>query len=344
MEGIRKGPRDETRKATGGGICVSRHQPRTEATPQDVWCSPGGIPLSSAHRLRLLNEIKDGWIDDFIVTAAMNMLKVEHPHMGGLRPSSDFYGQERANRSERLLQLVRLRGKIFEHGYVRPDKRQAQILYTGRSHWVLISNYHDQAENVVYVYDSFEQPTPEFLLEKIAAVFRFSDVSKFRVIWPMVDQQKNNKDCGIFAIAFLVALCQQNDPTGLKLESSEVLREHVIRCYESGTFSSADPFPTRLRTLQPTFFPMKVSKLVRHGFRIAKRNLILRERAVSVICFCRMPPGKARNDRTVICQSIPCMTKRFHERCIVCIDDTYRECDFKRWTCAPCRALHEPGS
>lgn len=38
----------------------------------------------------------------------------------------------------------------------------------------------------------------------------------------MVDQQKNNKDCGIFAIAFLVALCHQKDPTGLKLESSEV--------------------------------------------------------------------------------------------------------------------------
>ena len=250
---------------------------------------------------------------------------------------------------------------------MHPEERQAQILYTGRSHWVLISNYHGEAENIVYVYDSYEQPTPDFLLQKIAAVFRFSDVSKFRVVWPMVDQQKNNKDCGIFAIAFLVALCNQSDPTGWKLDSSKVisymivriipfyymmtsiifttsvpfqrLRDHVIRCYESGTFSLTDPFPTRPGTssLQPSLFPVKLSKLVRHTFRMMKRNLILRERSISVVCFCRMPPGRGRNDRTVICQSILCVTKKFHERCVACADESYRECNFKRWTCARCR-------
>lgn len=98
-----------------------------------------------------MDDADHGWVDDEIATAAMKILKQKYPEMGGLRPTALFYGQSRVRPSERIAQLTWLRNLMFMTGFEQLKGRQAQILYTGSLHWVLVSNYHEYEEELVYV-------------------------------------------------------------------------------------------------------------------------------------------------------------------------------------------------
>ncbi|OQV24516.1 hypothetical protein BV898_01578 [Hypsibius exemplaris] len=324
----------------GAALPTSTNSTGDASDNVDVWCSPGGHVLSKLHKQRVLDQIKNGWVDDAIATAAMKLIKEEHPEIGGLRPTSLFYGQSKATSQERRNQLCRLRSFVFHDDFQQPRGRQVQILYTGSLHWVLATNYHEYERELVYVYDSLEEPVTELLVAKIAAVFRFAN-PKFRIVWPVVDQQKNNKDCGIFAIAFLVALCHKFDPSSLSFDSSMKLRKHLVRCFEAGSFSLTDLFPTRANPADvQRSLPGKLFNMVSQSVAQARRRIVLRDRSVHVICRCRMPVGKGAKDKTVICSNLLCTVRLYHESCVVIFDrEFYAKIQRKYYTCPPCRDI-----
>ncbi|XP_055332950.1 uncharacterized protein LOC129584687 [Paramacrobiotus metropolitanus] len=303
-----------------------------------LWCSPAGHNLEFAHKMRVLDQAEQGWVDDEIATAAMKMLKSQYD-LGGLRPTALFYGQTRAPSEERRQQLFWLRN-LWQAADFKPERRQAQILYTGSLHWVLVSNYHQFEEELVYVYDSRDEPAPDFLINKVAAVYRFKS-PKFRMSWPLVDQQRNNKDCGIYASAFLVALCNKTDPATVLLDDSKKLREHLVRCCEEGAFAVDDLFPTRSASTNKDWSAFSMSAhLLWQRFKKVRHRVALPDREIRIICECRMPPGKGRKDRNVMCQESKCDIKRFHESCIYNFDrEFYERIERKHWVCPTCRSM-----
>jgi len=155
-----------------------------------------------------------------------------------------------------------------------------------------------------------------------------------------VDQQKNNKDCGIFAIAFLVALCHRFDPSCLRFDTSMKLREHLVHCYEEGSFSLTDLFPTRSAEAdhEELSLPGKLFSFVSQSVSHARRRVVLRDRKIDIICRCRLPIGNGRKDRTVICSNLFCATRLYHESCIRVFDSQfYCEANWRNWICPSCR-------
>ena len=54
-----------------------------------------------------------------------------------------------------------------------------------------------------------------------------------------VQQQVGVKDCGLFAVAFAVEVCQKNDPSSVSYDQSK-MRSHFASCLQKGHL---DTFP-----------------------------------------------------------------------------------------------------
>ena len=87
-----------------------------------------------------------------------------------------------------------------------------------------------------------------------------------------VAQQTNGTDCGVYAIAFATALCNNLDPTSLKF-NRRAIRDHHWQALQCGHLST---FPFEKRR------PQDQNKLVR----------------ISVYCECRMPYNPAKSGST----------------------------------------------
>ena len=74
-----------------------------------------------------------------------------------------------------------------------------QILHSG-NHWLTIST--------VRVYDSLHQTLPHSIKMQDAALLNTKD-EKIVVHYANVQQQKNFSDCGLFAIAFAMSICNE---------------------------------------------------------------------------------------------------------------------------------------
>jgi len=55
-------------------------------------------------------------------------------------------------------------------------------------------------------------------------------------------QQENNTDCGLYAIAFATDLCHGIDPVGLLYAAGSELRCHFLKCLQEGCLT---PFPSK---------------------------------------------------------------------------------------------------
>ena len=55
-----------------------------------------------------------------------------------------------------------------------------------------------------------------------------------------VQQQKNNTDCGIYAIAFAYFIANNTDPSTVYLEEESKLRKYLYFCFQN---SNLMPFP-----------------------------------------------------------------------------------------------------
>ena len=188
-----------------------------------------------------------------------------------------------------------------------PVMRQefVQVLHTGGLHWVTVSTIGCKGNNKVNLYDSLYHGISPQTEEQIVSLLFVDNAEHIEVSIPPVVQQTNGTDCGVYAIAFATALCNNLDPTSLKF-NRRAIRDHLWQALQCGHLSM---FPFEKRR------PQDQNKLVK----------------ISVYCECRMPYNPPK-DKMAECTGCK---KWFHKECQQIADKVFKFARFQ-WRCKTC--------
>ncbi|XP_032458125.1 uncharacterized protein LOC116418298 [Nasonia vitripennis] len=113
------------------------------------------------------------------------------------------------------------------------NQKHIQIIYLSSvcnnpndtGHWV--TSYYDT--DYIYVFDSINNKVMHKDLEKsLKLLHPYYFLEGKRVIFPKVQQQTNQKDCGIFAIAFAITLLCKMKPD-LLTYNTHIMRPHLLK-------------------------------------------------------------------------------------------------------------------
>ena len=150
-------------------------------------------------------------LTDRHIQMAQELLRGQFPHIGGLMsPSLSTIRQFLAMRQEFV-----------------------QVLHTGGLHWVTVSTIGCKGNNKIDLYDSLYHGISPQTEEQIASLSFVDNADHLEVSTPPVVQQTNGTDCGVYAIAFATALCNNLDPTSRKFNGQEI-RDHLWRALQCG--------------------------------------------------------------------------------------------------------------
>ncbi|KAL5510213.1 hypothetical protein EMCRGX_G005721 [Ephydatia muelleri] len=168
-------------------------------------CSP--TQSKAVTRCSLDEEIRNtvlsstGWLDDTIINRAQSIL----------REQFGAAGFQNTTPGTRLLFDV-IRSEFI------------QILHNGKNLWLTIPTIGCQA-STVNVYDSLYQSLSQCTIDQICALmFSTNDAVDVRFI--DVEQQTNNSDCGVYAIAYATSLCFSEDISCIQYCVSK-MRSHL---------------------------------------------------------------------------------------------------------------------
>ena len=179
-----------------------------------------------------------------------------------------------------------------------------QIIH-GDSHWVCAANRKCRPWEVE-IFDSLHKGKLSLTVKRQLATIMKTLHPKLTITMINVQQQQGYNDCGLFAIAFAVALCNGLDPATLTFQQF-AMRSHLKTCLMSKTMT---PFP--------------VIKTLRY------KKTRVRERDQSdLFCLCRsIWEGESDLCKCVKCTgwhhiscviSINCFTSSFSWRCPLCL-------------------------
>ena len=232
------------------------------------------------NKLDLLPEDKEvilsgGWLNCRIMSGWQFLLKQKYPEVGGLQPT---------------------------FGAFQPsEKEMVQVLNSGGSHWVAMSTVGCTPATVQWL-DSFHG-SPTLSQQQLVADMLQTKEDKILINTMNVQMQVGGSDCGLFALAFITAVLNGQDPTSLYFDQ-EKMRQHLCECLEKCT---PLPFPT-----------IKLQKRRRH---------VLHTNVVPVFCDCRLPDNGSR-----MVQCAGCL-KWYHVKCAV---ENENELKKKDWFCTHC--------
>ena len=205
---------------------------------QTKWRTIHGITLTQKDRDIILNG---EWLNDNIINAAQCLMK----HDQDLLPVGSLQNP--------------LLGQTLEFDVV--SDASVQILQSGGNHWITISTVGTK-HPTVKVFDSLYNELPWETKLQIAALLQtkestitleFANVQVktvtihiqllFMVVFPSPQKQRNGADCGVFAIAFAVAICNGQNPEELIFQIPKMCR-HLSDCLEDKQIRH---FPANIR-------------------------------------------------------------------------------------------------
>ena len=102
-----------------------------------------------------------------------------------------------------------------------------------RNHWIVAARI-GSCYNSINVYDSLYKSIDKDTKQAILNMFK--KVGQVKINSVNMQTQRGGTDCGVFAIAIATFLGYGDDPTKLKFQQ-ENLREHLLKCLESGTLT-----------------------------------------------------------------------------------------------------------
>ena len=113
------------------------------------------------------------------------------------------------------------------------------ILHAG-DHWVTLTNINPHSNGTWLLYESLNNKS---YVNQLLHTFRklSPDQNTFYVETVNVARQKDFTDCGLYAIAYLVAIIHNRDPTKL-LFNQNAMRKHFNLCLLSDCW---DEFPNQ---------------------------------------------------------------------------------------------------
>ena len=186
----------------------TEHTPAVDSgSTTDVWIQ--SLNLKPSDRITILHdELNDRCID-----AVSNLLKRQFPNMKGLQSTLVLHNTEHC-----------------EH--VGLDCDSVQVIHqSSRNHWIACAVKQQE----VYIYDSMQPSNGQLPIDTKSILKNlYGDLQEF--ITSDVTQQTGTLDCGLFAVAFVTAVCHGVDPADFRLSQGE-MRGHLLSCLESGHVS-----------------------------------------------------------------------------------------------------------
>jgi hypothetical protein len=201
---------------------------RDIAYSRDVWvlheAGKLSVDLNVTEREIIESKREDGWLNDVIIDASMQLLLNNKNHKNiGIYQSCNLARDATFRRQVGPWSVI-----------VNTD------LVGNGEHWVLFSSVGAKPDHVI-MYDS--APTGKFTSQLKMAVASIANIKGNKMFIDLVDvhRQDNCKDCGVIAIANMTALAYNLDPKSKKYAKSGLLRSHLKYCLEEKVFL---PFPT----------------------------------------------------------------------------------------------------
>ena len=237
---------------------------RTTSRTNTIWRKYGCYTLTILHKSHLCS---DQLLDDYHIGAAQALLQRQFPHIGGFRNTviQDTESLQPFTEQHNL--------QIIHVKMVRTD------------HWIVISTVNC-AEGEVEVYDSL-QLSPDLHTQTVIAKYLKSKLHSIRIKVANVATQKGSSDCGLYCIAMMTSLANNDDPVNVVYNQQE-MRIHLRQCFENGVM---EKFP--------------ISKARRMKKRILKEIICL------IYCKCRLPEP---DDNSNMVQCDKCQ-EWFHIKC-----------------------------
>ena len=114
-----------------------------------------------------------------------------------------------------------------------------QVLHLSGNHWVAATNIGYES-NKFKVYDSLYRELSnehkEHLYTSLAAMLQTSERNVI-IEWPSMVQQSGTADCGMYALAVAISLCNCDDPT-TQAYDQRVMTAHLALCFECGELAA----------------------------------------------------------------------------------------------------------
>ena len=108
-----------------------------------------------------------------------------------------------------------------------------QLHYNGHHHWV--ASFQLKKGDPIIVLDSKYSGVSTNLQIQLAQIYG-SGTNKLEVKIPVINQQKNGLDCGVYAIANCIEFCENGYKDSKKQQwvyDSNSLRKHLLDCFEN---------------------------------------------------------------------------------------------------------------
>ena len=243
-----------------------------------LWVICNGFRLYNQNKQQLLNGKE---LNDMHINGACSLIREQYPAIGGLQ--STLFQQ-------------------YNHPLVQ-SQNAIQILHIQQNHWAVISTLGCE-ENGVNFYDSLYSTMSLSTKSTIVKLLQPNDSVTIRM--KNVAKQVGGTECGLYALAYCVALANGEDPCDYVYDQRE-MRSHLISCFESKHFTS---FPS------------------------SKKRRIKSEHIPVVITIC--PSCKVMDTGTLMVHCEEC-TKWYHKECVPPFDED--DDDFN-WLCPGCLIIH----
>ena len=207
-ESVKRPPRKKYKTASVVPVVIS--SPDTPP-PDDTWLPD--LKLNTKDKKLL---VMGKWLSDKHIMAAQQLLKHQFSDIGGLQPTI-FCQNHRWD-------VMRTEG--------------VQILNNSNMHWLCISTMSCPTD-VVNIYDSIKTKNPSFDIKEQVAAILHSPADSITLRTIDAQEQHNGSDCGLYAIATAVCLCNGTLPIQVVWDQTK-MREHLLNCFENKMLL---PFP-----------------------------------------------------------------------------------------------------
>lgn len=259
---------------------------------KEVWIAADGKILKENLNMNDKGLITNpfGWLNGTLVDAAMNIINHQFPKINGLQSCCLAINLNfiRHKATDPFIQIIN-----------RTTKNSG-------SHWLTVTNIGCE-EGAINICDSSFSNIPSSEAEVLCSLVDIKGVS-LQANMLDVFQQDNSYDCGVYAIANMVAIAYRRDPTKQRFDKRN-MRNHLLNCLERRHF---EPFPTS-------------------GSRNVKRTESVKDvHEIPVYCTCKMPDT---HTLYVICDGCE---KEFHPSCIGFGDEEAKK--MKIIFCPACRS------
>ena len=171
-----------------------------------------GIEITEESYGRIDGTVDNGWLDDSVIDAAQTILKNQFPNIDGFQ--SCVLAETPCFRpvADNFAQIVNTHPK------------------TGGLHWITITTVNaDICSANVNLYDSGLSYRVSSSVEMSIANILHSPSPTIKVHYMNSDVQKNGNDCGVYATANAVEICNGGRPENVEY-IIEQMRSHLRLC------------------------------------------------------------------------------------------------------------------